>query len=257
MVTRGRGGVVKTRPSRARRRLAGAVAPRLPRRPLVRPRPAAATAVHAAGASPRGHGGLSDATAAPADQDLVLDFFRSNSDGNEPSPIHDPSHLHDAVIKGGPHDGQHVDLTGGWMDAGDMIKFAQNEAFSAAALEAAARLDPADAGAIGAQADVGDPLAREASPVPGRLRRPGRRPPRPRQRVQRPGARRLLEQARDRAALRLPLGLRRRRRHRRQGGDGARDRGRPRRAARGARSSPPRRSSGTRPGRRRTAPPRG
>ena len=35
-----------------------------------------------------------------------------------------------------------------------MIKFAQNEAFSASALEAAARLDPADADDIGAQADV-------------------------------------------------------------------------------------------------------
>ena len=84
---------------------------------------------------------------------LVLNFFRSNRDGNEPSPIHGPSHLNDATIKGGPHDGEHVDMTGGWMDAGDMLKFAQNEAFSAAALEAAARLDPADAGAIGAQAD--------------------------------------------------------------------------------------------------------
>ncbi len=78
-----------------------------------------------------------------------MNFFASNSDGNEPSPIHGPSHLNDATIKGGPHDGKHVDLTGGWMDAGDMIKFAQNEAFSAAALEAAARLDPADAPEIG------------------------------------------------------------------------------------------------------------
>jgi endoglucanase len=99
--------------------------------------------------------------------DLVLDFFRSNSDGNEPSPIHAPSHLHDAVIKGGPHDGQHVDLTGGWMDAGDMIKFAQNEAFSAAALEAAARLDPADADAIGAQADVAIRWLEKLHPYPG------------------------------------------------------------------------------------------
>jgi hypothetical protein len=86
--------------------------------------------------------------------DRVLDFFRANSDGNEPSPIHGPSHLHDATIKGGPHDGEQVDMTGGWMDAGDMIKFAQNEAYSAAALEAAARLDPGDSAAIGAQADV-------------------------------------------------------------------------------------------------------
>jgi endoglucanase len=97
---------------------------------------------------------------------LVLKFFASNSDGFEPSPIHDPSHLHDATIKGGPHDGEHVDLTGGWMDAGDMIKFAQNEAFSAAALEAAARLDPADAGVIGAQADVAIRWLEKLHPFP-------------------------------------------------------------------------------------------
>jgi hypothetical protein len=65
---------------------------------------------------------------------LLLNFFRSNRDGNEPSPIHAPSHLNDATIKGGPHDSQPVDLTGGWMDAGDMIHFIQNAAFATAAL---------------------------------------------------------------------------------------------------------------------------
>ncbi len=97
---------------------------------------------------------------------LVLDFFASNSDGSEPSPIHDPSHLHDATIKGGPHDGEHVDLTGGWMDAGDMIKFAQNEAFSAAALEAAARLDPEHRSEIGAQAGVAIRWLEKLHPFP-------------------------------------------------------------------------------------------
>ena len=74
--------------------------------------------------------------------DRILEFFAANRDGNEPSPIHGPSHLHDATVKGGPHDGEHLDLTGGWMDAGDMIHFAQTTSFAAAALEAAARLDP-------------------------------------------------------------------------------------------------------------------
>ena len=46
-------------------------------------------------------------------------------------------------------------MTGGWMDAGDMLKFAQNTAFATAALEAAARLDPAHAPDIGADANVG------------------------------------------------------------------------------------------------------
>jgi endoglucanase len=96
----------------------------------------------------------------------VLDFFRANSDGSEPSPIHAPSHLHDAVIKGGSHDGEHADLTGGWMDAGDMLKFAQNEAFTAAALEAAARLDPADAADIGSQADVAIRWLEKLHPYP-------------------------------------------------------------------------------------------
>jgi hypothetical protein len=98
--------------------------------------------------------------------DLVLGFFRANSDGSELSPIHGPSHLNDARIKGGPHDGEHADLTGGWMDAGDMIKFAQNTAFSTAALEAAARLDPADAAAIGAQANVGIRWLEKLHPFP-------------------------------------------------------------------------------------------
>ncbi len=98
--------------------------------------------------------------------DLALGFFRGNSDGNEPSPIHAPSHLNDAVINGGPHDGQHLDLTGGWMDAGDMIKFAQNEAFSAAALEAAARVDPAASSEIGTQADVAIRWLEKLHPYP-------------------------------------------------------------------------------------------
>ena len=33
--------------------------------------------------------------------DQILRFFAANRDGNEPSPIHDPSHLHDATVQGG------------------------------------------------------------------------------------------------------------------------------------------------------------
>ena len=85
----------------------------------------------------------------------LLRFFRTNRDGNEPALLHAPSHLNDAVVAGGVHDGAAVDLTGGWMDAGDTIKFTQTTAFSAALLQAAARLDPASRGALEGEADVG------------------------------------------------------------------------------------------------------
>jgi endoglucanase len=99
--------------------------------------------------------------------DQILRFFAANRDGNEPSPIHAPSHLNDAAVKGGPHDGDHLDLTGGWMDAGDMIHFAQTTSFAAAVLEAAARLDPARAPELNAEADVGIRWLAKAHPAPG------------------------------------------------------------------------------------------
>jgi hypothetical protein len=99
--------------------------------------------------------------------DQILRFFAANRDGNEPSPIHDPSHLHDATVKGGPHDGERLDLTGGWMDAGDMIHFAQTTAFAAALLEAAARVDPVRSAALGAEADVGIRWLTKAHPAAG------------------------------------------------------------------------------------------
>jgi hypothetical protein len=99
--------------------------------------------------------------------DRILEFFAANRDGNEPSPIHAPSHLHDATVKGGPYDGDHLDLTGGWMDAGDMIHFAQTTSFAAAVLEAAARLDPARAPELDSEAAVGIRWLVRAHPAPG------------------------------------------------------------------------------------------
>ena len=97
---------------------------------------------------------------------LLLEFFAGNRDGTEPSPLHGPSHLNDALVKGGTRDGQKVDMTGGWMDAGDMIHFSQTTGFSTALLEAAARLDPANRGAIQAEADVGIRWLLKAHPFP-------------------------------------------------------------------------------------------
>jgi endoglucanase len=87
----------------------------------------------------------------------ALEFFAANRDGNEPSSIHAASHLNDAVIHPAAtvRPGDEIDMTGGWMDAGDMIHFTQTTAFSASLLQAAARLDPASAAALNAEADVG------------------------------------------------------------------------------------------------------
>jgi endoglucanase len=98
--------------------------------------------------------------------DTILDFFAWNADGRE-SPFHGPSHLHDATVKGGPFDGRRFDLVGGWMDAGDMIHFAQTTSYAAAVLEAAARIDPAHRGELDAAAAVGIRWLRKAHPRPG------------------------------------------------------------------------------------------
>src|SRR4051794_35333499 len=97
----------------------------------------------------------------------MLQFFAANNDGNEPSPVHGPAHLNDAQIApGGPYAGQHLDLTGGWMDAGDMVKFTQTIGHSAAVLQAAARLAPAQATELNAAADVGVRWLVKAHPMP-------------------------------------------------------------------------------------------
>lgn len=96
----------------------------------------------------------------------ILGYFAANADGGERSPAHGPAHLNDAVIASGPHAGQKFDLTGGWMDAGDMLKFTHTTAYAAAALQAAARLDAADAPALRATADVGVRWLLKAHPAP-------------------------------------------------------------------------------------------
>jgi hypothetical protein len=97
--------------------------------------------------------------------DRILQFFAWNGDGRE-SPFHGPSHLHDATVKGGPYDGRRLDLVGGWMDAGDMIHFAQTTSFAAAVLQAAARVDSAHRARLNAAAGVGIRWLRKAHPRP-------------------------------------------------------------------------------------------
>jgi hypothetical protein len=85
----------------------------------------------------------------------AIHFLWGNADGREPSWLHGPAHLHDAQIASGPHAGRHVDLTGGFMDAGDMLHFTQTTSYVTLVLQQAARLDPADAPSLRTTADVG------------------------------------------------------------------------------------------------------
>ncbi len=101
--------------------------------------------------------------------DAMLGYFDANRDGDEPTSFHDPSHLHDAVVHpdAPSHGGEAIDMTGGWMDAGDMIHFTQTTAFATAMLEAAARLAPSAAPQLEAEADVGVRWLLAAHPSPG------------------------------------------------------------------------------------------
>ncbi len=101
--------------------------------------------------------------------EAMLDYFRANRDGGEPTAFHGPAHLNDAVIHpdAPSHGGEAVDMTGGWMDAGDMIHFTQTTAFATAMLEASARLDDTSAAALESEADVGIRWLLKAHPLPG------------------------------------------------------------------------------------------
>ena len=97
---------------------------------------------------------------------LVLDFFRTNRDGDEPALLHGPSHLNDATVNGGRYSGRHFDLTGGWMDAGDMLHFTQTTAYATTVLELAARIDSAHRSELREEAAVGIRWLMKAHPAP-------------------------------------------------------------------------------------------
>ncbi len=86
---------------------------------------------------------------------LMLRFFAANRDGHERSPIHGPAHLHDARVASGRYKGRHIDLTGGYMDAGDQIHSTLTTAYATTLLLQAARYDTADAQALKGAASVG------------------------------------------------------------------------------------------------------
>jgi endoglucanase len=97
----------------------------------------------------------------------LLRFFITNRDGSEPSLDHPAAHLHDAVVASGPSAGQQRNLTGGWMDAGDMLHFTETTGYAAVALDLAGGIDPADAVALRREADVGIRWLAKAHPAPG------------------------------------------------------------------------------------------
>jgi endoglucanase len=96
----------------------------------------------------------------------LLGLLQANRDGNEPSPLHKPAHLHDATVQGGQYDKKHIDLTGGWMDAGDQLHFTSTTAYAAIILQIAANLDPSNAQVLRDEADVGIRWLLKAHPFP-------------------------------------------------------------------------------------------
>ena len=84
-------------------------------------------------------------------------IFRVNADGSEPNPVFGPAHLNDAAapIVGGPTSGGTIDVSGGWRDAGDAIKFTYTIGISSVMLDYAASLDPANAASLRSLSDIG------------------------------------------------------------------------------------------------------
>ena len=96
----------------------------------------------------------------------LLSIFRVNADGNERNPLFGPAHLNDAgaPIVGGPTDGGTIDVSGGWRDAGDAVKFTVTTAMASALLDYTAELDPQDAAGLHALSDIGVRWLEKAHP---------------------------------------------------------------------------------------------
>ena len=93
-------------------------------------------------------------------------MFAINADGNEFNPIFFPSHLNDAAapIVGGAGNGGTIDVSGGWRDAGDAIKFTVTTAISSVMLDYAARFDDANAELLGLLSEIGVRWLEKAHP---------------------------------------------------------------------------------------------
>ncbi len=98
--------------------------------------------------------------------DRVTSIFFANADGGEFNPVFGPAHLNDAAapIVGGPTNGGTINVSGGWRDAGDAIKFTVTIATSSLILDYAAALDPANAATLTALSDIGIRWLEKAHP---------------------------------------------------------------------------------------------
>lgn len=99
----------------------------------------------------------------------LLGIYDSNADGDEPSSYHAKSHMNDrrSKIANGPHKGERVDVEGGWMDAGDQIKFTTTTAFSTLMLDLAARNESGQRPALRGKASIGIRWLLKAHPRKG------------------------------------------------------------------------------------------
>ena len=73
---------------------------------------------------------------------LSLKFFQAQRCGDEPVSGHTACHLQDGVIRGGNRAGQVLDVSGGWHDAGDYIKFSITSGYATYLLLHAAEINP-------------------------------------------------------------------------------------------------------------------
>ncbi len=76
-------------------------------------------------------------------QPALLAFFNIQRCGTNEALHHGPCHLNARRISGGPQDGQLRDVTGGWHDAGDYLKFMLEEAGATLMMLQAWRENPA------------------------------------------------------------------------------------------------------------------
>ena len=97
----------------------------------------------------------------------LLGIFDANADGRESSSLHAPSHLHDARsrVRNGPDQGRSINVSGGWMDAGDQLKFTVTIAHATTLLQLAARNEPRLAKKLNTVANVGVSWLRRAHPT--------------------------------------------------------------------------------------------
>ncbi len=74
---------------------------------------------------------------------LVLHYFDVQRCGHQGSEHRGPCHTDDGIAVGGPRSGQRIDVSGGWHDAGDYLKFVETTSYAAALMLFAYERHPA------------------------------------------------------------------------------------------------------------------